>query len=32
MKITKDLEDQQSRHSSIDASIAFIYAGFGDKD
>ena len=32
MKIVKDLEDQQSQHSSTDASIALIYAGLGDKD
>jgi hypothetical protein len=32
MKIVKDLEDQQSQHSSIDASIALIYAGLRDKD
>ena len=30
--IVKDLEDQQSQHSSTDADIALIYVGLGDGD
>ena len=32
MKIVKDLEDQQTQHSSTDASIGLIYVGLGDND
>ena len=32
MKMVKDLEDRQSRHSSTDANIALIYVGLGDRD
>ena len=32
MKIVKNLEDRQSRHSSTDANIAFIYVGLGNRD
>jgi Flp pilus assembly protein TadD len=32
MKIVKNLEDRQSRHSSTDANIALIYVGLGDRD
>ena len=32
MKMVSDLEERQSQNSSIDASIALVYLGLGDKD
>ena len=32
IKILSDLEERQSRNSSIDASVALVYLGLGDKD